>query len=184
MPSRAKKLDRTVSRPATRRTNSYGSRCATSPPIGQRFGAVWLAPTKQLTGVKPRTTGRRGDEPVRDPLRRPLQRGRLTPLVHRYVTEETMPSGRMPEGPAALSNAERQARHRAKMLAVQPRLATQRPATAARRKSPRSGWNDALAAMHRGPGRMRRLVRSRPTDRAEPRARWLVAPDGTVCVDT
>ena len=38
-----------------------------------------------------------------------------------------MPSGRMPEGSAALSNAERQARHRAKMLAVQPSLAIKRP---------------------------------------------------------
>ena len=57
-----------------------------------------------------------------------------------------MPSGRMPEGSAALSNAERQARHRAKILAVQPRLAIKRPAAAARRSRSKR-WNDALAEM-------------------------------------
>ena len=57
-----------------------------------------------------------------------------------------MPSGRMPEGSAALSNAERQARHRAKMLAVQPRLTVKRPAAPARR-SRLKRWNDALAEM-------------------------------------
>ena len=57
-----------------------------------------------------------------------------------------MPRGRMPEGSAALSNAERQARHRAKMLAVQPPLAIKRPRTAARRSRSKR-WNDALAEM-------------------------------------
>ena len=57
-----------------------------------------------------------------------------------------MPSGRMPEGSAALSNAERQARHRAKMLAVQPRLTIKRP-TAAARRSRSKRWNDALVEM-------------------------------------
>jgi len=57
-----------------------------------------------------------------------------------------MSSGRMPEGSPALSNAERQARHRAKMLAVQPRLTTKRPSAAARR-SRSMRWNDALAEM-------------------------------------
>ena len=56
-----------------------------------------------------------------------------------------MPRGRMPEGSAALSNAERQARHRAKMLAVQPRPAIKRPQAARRTRSRR--WNDALAEM-------------------------------------
>lgn len=56
-----------------------------------------------------------------------------------------MPSGRMPEGSAALSNAERQARHRAKMLALQPRLILKRPRAARRSRSKR--WNDALAEM-------------------------------------
>ena len=56
-----------------------------------------------------------------------------------------MPRGRMPEGSAALSNAERQARHRAKMLAVQPRMTIKRPAAARRSRSKR--WNDALAEM-------------------------------------
>ena len=57
-----------------------------------------------------------------------------------------MPRGRMPEGSAALSNAERQARHRAKIRAVQPRLAIKRPAAAARRSRSKR-WNDALAEM-------------------------------------
>jgi hypothetical protein len=57
-----------------------------------------------------------------------------------------MPRGRMPEGSVALSNAERQARHRAKMLAVQPPLAIQRPRAAARRSRSKR-WNDALAEM-------------------------------------
>jgi hypothetical protein len=57
-----------------------------------------------------------------------------------------MPRGRMPEGSAALSNAERQARHRAKMLAVQPPLAIKRPPAAARRSRSKR-WNDALAEM-------------------------------------
>jgi hypothetical protein len=52
----------------------------------------------------------------------------------------------MPEGPAALSNAERQARHRAKMLVVQPPLAIKRPQAAARRSRSKR-WNDALAEM-------------------------------------
>jgi hypothetical protein len=57
-----------------------------------------------------------------------------------------MPRGRMPEGSTALSNAERQARHRAKMLAVQPPLAIKRPRAAARRSRSKR-WNDALAEM-------------------------------------
>jgi hypothetical protein len=57
-----------------------------------------------------------------------------------------MPSGRMPEGSAALSNAERQARHRAKMRAFQPPRAIKRPQAAARRSRSKR-WNDALAEM-------------------------------------
>ena len=57
-----------------------------------------------------------------------------------------MPSGRMPEGPAALSNAERQARHRATQRALQPPLTIKRPRVAARRSRSKR-WNDALAEM-------------------------------------
>ena len=56
-----------------------------------------------------------------------------------------MPSGRMPEGPAALSNAERQARYRDRKRALQPPLINRRPAAARRSRSKR--WNDALAEM-------------------------------------
>jgi hypothetical protein len=58
-----------------------------------------------------------------------------------------MPSGRMPEGSVALSNAERQARHRARRLApIQPPLTIKCP-TAATRRSRSKRWNDALAEM-------------------------------------
>ena len=56
-----------------------------------------------------------------------------------------MPTGRMPEGSAALSNAERQARHRARKQAPQPPLSIKRPKAARRSRSKR--WNDALAEM-------------------------------------
>jgi hypothetical protein len=56
-----------------------------------------------------------------------------------------MPSGRMPEGSVALSNAERQARHRARQRALQPPLTIKRPQAARRSRAKR--WNDALAEM-------------------------------------
>ncbi len=57
-----------------------------------------------------------------------------------------MPSGRLPEGPAALSNAERQARYRAKMLALRQPLPAKRPKAAARQTRSKR-WNDALAEL-------------------------------------
>ena len=57
-----------------------------------------------------------------------------------------MPSGRLPEGPTALSNAERQARHRAKMLALGPPLPAKPPKVTARRSRAKR-WNDALAVL-------------------------------------
>ena len=57
-----------------------------------------------------------------------------------------MPSGRMPEGAVTLSNAERQARFRARRQTPQPPLTIKRsPAPARRSRSKR--WNDALAEM-------------------------------------
>jgi hypothetical protein len=50
----------------------------------------------------------------------------------------------MPEGPAPLSNAERQARHRARKRALQSPLTFKRPQPAARRSRSKR-WNDALA---------------------------------------
>jgi hypothetical protein len=52
----------------------------------------------------------------------------------------------MPEGPAALSNAERQARHRAKRAARQSPLTVKRPKAAGRRSRSKR-WSDALAEM-------------------------------------
>jgi hypothetical protein len=57
-----------------------------------------------------------------------------------------MPRGREPEGEAALSNAERQARFRARRLALQPPAAIKRPAAGGRRSRTKR-WNDALAEM-------------------------------------
>ena len=56
-----------------------------------------------------------------------------------------MPRGRLPEGSAALSNAERQARHRARKQARQRPLTIKRPQAARRSRGRR--WNDALAEM-------------------------------------
>ena len=56
-----------------------------------------------------------------------------------------MPRGRRPEGSAALTNAERQARHRARRQAQQPPLIIKRPRTARRSRTKR--WNDALTEM-------------------------------------
>jgi hypothetical protein len=55
-----------------------------------------------------------------------------------------MPRGRMPEGSAALSNAERQARHRAKRLTPPP-LVNKRAQPARRSRTRR--WSDALTEM-------------------------------------
>jgi hypothetical protein len=57
-----------------------------------------------------------------------------------------MPSGREPEGPTALTNAERQARYRARRLALQPAVTIKPPRPAARRSRSKR-WNDALAEM-------------------------------------
>jgi hypothetical protein len=56
-----------------------------------------------------------------------------------------MPRGRMPEGSVALSNAERQARHRARKQTSTPTLTIKRARAARRSRSKR--WNDALAEM-------------------------------------
>lgn len=57
-----------------------------------------------------------------------------------------MPSGRRPEGEHALSNAERQARYRARRQAEQPppRLRYQRPTD---RRSRAQRWRDAVAEL-------------------------------------
>jgi hypothetical protein len=57
-----------------------------------------------------------------------------------------MPRGREPEGLIALTNAERQARFRARRQAQQPPVPVKRPATGTRR-SRAERWNDALAEM-------------------------------------
>src|SRR5579859_7250403 len=54
-----------------------------------------------------------------------------------------MPRGRQPAGPTALTNAERQARHRARKPALQSSLRNKPPSPRPRTRTKR--WNDALA---------------------------------------
>jgi hypothetical protein len=62
----------------------------------------------------------------------------------RYVTEvRAMPRGRKPEGEQALSNAERQARYRARHLA-QPAPVASRTRRPADRRSRPQRWRDAV----------------------------------------
>lgn len=56
-----------------------------------------------------------------------------------------MPAGREPEGEIALSNAERQARYRARRLAEQAPAVVKPPRPP--RQSRRKRWDDALAVM-------------------------------------
>jgi|SRR5580704_16183113 hypothetical protein len=56
-----------------------------------------------------------------------------------------MPRGRQPEGHAALTNAERQARYRVRRLVLQPPIVLKPPRAVRRSRSKR--WNDALAEL-------------------------------------
>ena len=56
-----------------------------------------------------------------------------------------MPRGREPEGQIALTNAERQARYRARRSAPQPPVVIKQPRPPRRSRTKR--WNDALAEM-------------------------------------
>jgi hypothetical protein len=56
-----------------------------------------------------------------------------------------MPKGREPEGQIALSNAERQARYRARRSVPQPSVVIASPRPPRRSRTKR--WNDGLAAM-------------------------------------
>jgi len=55
-----------------------------------------------------------------------------------------MPRGRQPEGEHALSNAERQARHRARRQVTQPAPTYRRPRD---RRTRLQRWNDAVAEL-------------------------------------
>jgi hypothetical protein len=57
-----------------------------------------------------------------------------------------MPRGRKPEGEYALSNAERQARHRGRLQALQPKVVVKHRKLVDRRSRPQR-WDDALAEM-------------------------------------
>jgi hypothetical protein len=56
-----------------------------------------------------------------------------------------MPRGRQPEGQAALTNAERQARYRERLQVARPPLTIKPPRPARRSRAKR--WNDALTEM-------------------------------------
>ena len=73
--------------------------------------------------------------------------GRDDPTVMRYVTEVlAMPRGRRPEGEHALSNAERQARYRARQLPL-PSPTVARTRRAADRRSRPQRWREAVAEL-------------------------------------
>ncbi len=73
--------------------------------------------------------------------------GRDDPTVLRYVTQiRAMPRGRRPEGEHALSNAERQARHRARQLAPPSPTVARTRRTTDRRSRPQR-WRDAVAKL-------------------------------------
>jgi hypothetical protein len=73
--------------------------------------------------------------------------GPFKSIAMRYVTEiRTMPRGRKPEGEQALSNAERQARYRARHTTpVLPAAA--RPRRAVDRRSRPQRWRDAVTEL-------------------------------------
>ena len=73
--------------------------------------------------------------------------GPVRAIAMRYVTENrAMPRGRKPEGDQALSNAERQARYRARHTT--PALpAAVRPRRAADRRSRPQRWRDAVSEL-------------------------------------
>ena len=72
------------------------------------------------------------------------QTRQVTTTAMRYVTEiRTMPRGRKPEGEQALSNAERQARYRARHMTLALPVAA-RPRRAADRRSRPQRWRDAV----------------------------------------
>ena len=65
----------------------------------------------------------------------------------RHVTEvRTMPRGRKPTGEQALSNAERQARYRARHMSP-PALVATRPRRPADRRSRPQRWRDAVSEL-------------------------------------
>ena len=68
----------------------------------------------------------------------------LIPLEQRYVTKaKVMPRGRQPKGEQPLSNAERQARYRARHLAAKPAPVIRYRRPADRRTRPQR-WRDAV----------------------------------------
>jgi hypothetical protein len=73
--------------------------------------------------------------------------GPVEAIAMRYVTEiRTMPRGRKPEGEQALSNAERQARYRARHT-TPPVPVAARPRRAADRRSRPQRWRDAVTEL-------------------------------------
>jgi hypothetical protein len=67
----------------------------------------------------------------------------------RYVTKaKDMPTGHRPDGDQAMSNAERQARYRARHAAVRPTVSmTSRPHRPVDRRSRPQRWRDAVAQL-------------------------------------
>jgi len=73
--------------------------------------------------------------------------GPVKAIAMRYVTEKrAMPRGRKPEGEQALSNAERQARYRARHM-TPPLPVAARPRRTADRRSRPQRWRDAVSEL-------------------------------------
>ena len=73
--------------------------------------------------------------------------GPVKAIAMRYVTENrAMPRGRKPEGEQTLSNAERQARYRARRM-TPPLPVAARPRRTADRRSRPQRWRDAVSVL-------------------------------------
>jgi hypothetical protein len=73
--------------------------------------------------------------------------GPVKAIAMRYVTENrAMPRGRKPEGEQTLSNAERQARYRARRL-TPPLPVVARPRSTVDRRSRPQRWRDAVSVL-------------------------------------
>jgi hypothetical protein len=117
---------------------------------GAILRALWRAPlgsfanpaTAPQPGCRRRNAATPG-RPGRDVQHTPRAGG---PTPFRYVTVKSMPRGRQPDGEHPLSNAERQARYRARRQAEQPPAKVRYRSPADRRTRARR-WHDTVAGL-------------------------------------
>jgi hypothetical protein len=145
--------------PRQSRGNSHGirmGRCL-GASLPKRMTASWfcsrMGPTEYKVAARsshamagsPRIVGRppRPRAPSRGVQCTPLRDGNTIPL---RKGEQSMPTGRQPDGEHALNNAERQARYRARREAEQPlpKIRYRRPAD---RRASAQRWHDTVAGL-------------------------------------